>query len=174
MAFLKRQRGRRPASASLGCAPLRAFAGPIAAFLALWALPAMAADVVAALDEAQLVKLPERVATIVVGNPLIADATLQPGGVLVVTGKGYGTTNVIVLDRSGTVLMEKSIEVKGPGPQAVVVYRGIERETYSCTPICERRITLGDSKPYFDVTLDQTGNRNGQALGTSAGAAPAK
>ena len=35
-------------------------------------------------------KLPTRVATIVIGNPLIADAALQAGGILVITGKGYG------------------------------------------------------------------------------------
>jgi hypothetical protein len=135
--------------------------------LMAWAAPAAAADIVAALDEAKLVKLPDRVSTIVIGNPLIADAALQPGGILVVTGKGYGLTNVIALDRAGTVLMEKSVEVTGPAAGAVVVYRGIERETYSCTPLCERRITLGDTPAYFDAVLNQTGNRNGQALGTT-------
>jgi hypothetical protein len=135
---------------------------------AAWAAPAAAAaDIVAALDQARLVKLPEHVATIVIGNPLIADAALQPGGMLVVTGKGYGLTNVIALDRAGTVLLDKSIEVTGPAAGSVVVYRGIERETYSCTPICERRITLGDTPTYFDAVLNQTGNRNGQALGAT-------
>ena len=46
-------------------------------------------------------RLPERVATIVIGNPLIADATLQSGGILVLTGKGYGATNLLALDRVG-------------------------------------------------------------------------
>jgi hypothetical protein len=153
MAFLSRYEGRslRRLGLALG--------------LAAWAAPAAAADIVAALDEARLMKLPEHVASIVIGNPLIADATLQPGGTLVVTGKGYGLTNVIALDRTGAVLMEKSIEVTGPAGGAVFVYRGIERETYSCAPICERRITLGDNKDYFDGLLGQTGNRNGQALG---------
>ena len=139
--------------------------------LAAWSAPAAAADIVAALDEARLVKLPERVVTIVVGNPAIADAALQAGGMLVVTGKGYGITNVIALDRTGAVLMEKSIEVTGPTVGAVVVYRGVERETYSCTPICERRVTLGDNKDYFDAALSQTGNRNGLAQGAGQPAA---
>src|SRR5690349_9468272 len=34
-------------------------------------------------DQAKLVKLPAHIATIVVGNPLIADVTLQPGGLVV-------------------------------------------------------------------------------------------
>ncbi len=67
------------------------------------------------LDQAKLIKLPERAATIVVGNPLIADAALQPGGLIVMTGKGYGTTNLIALDRRGNALMEKRVQVRGSG-----------------------------------------------------------
>src|SRR5205085_3951582 len=97
------------------------------------------------LDQARLVKLPERTATLVIGNPLIADAAVQPGGVVVITAKAYGMTNLVALDRTGTMLIEYPIQVIGPGDRTVVVYRGVERETYSCVPKCERRITLGDS-----------------------------
>ena len=58
-------------------------------------------------------KLPDRVATIVIGNPLIADATLQSGGILVITGKGYGSTNLLALDRDGRVVMDKTVQVLG-------------------------------------------------------------
>jgi hypothetical protein len=138
----------------------------LAAASSLLPLAASAADIAVILDQAKLVKLPDRVSTIVIGNPLIADATVQAGGMMVVTGKGYGTTNLIALDRAGTVLMEQSVEVEGP-PDTVVVYRGVERESYSCTPSCERRITLGDSPAYFDVALGQTVARNGAAQGTA-------
>src|ERR1700748_2818488 len=83
-------------------------------------------------DQAKLVRLPTRVATIVVGNPLIADVTLQTGGIVVVTGKGYGATNFIAMDRSGEVLVDRIIQVQGPSDQLVTIYRGIERESYSC------------------------------------------
>jgi Flp pilus assembly secretin CpaC len=46
------------------------------------------ADVVVSLDQAKLLRLPDKTATIVVGNPLIADASLQAGGQIVITGKG--------------------------------------------------------------------------------------
>ena len=114
------------------------------------------------LDQAQITQLPERAGTIVIGNPLIADVTLQAGGNMVITGKGYGSTNIIVLDRTGATLMTKIIRVVGPR-DAVVVYRGIDRESYSCAPDCERRITLGDAPPYFDATIGQSGARTGQA-----------
>lgn len=117
------------------------------------------------LDEALVVKAPERAATIVVGNPLIADTTLQTGGLMVITGKGYGATNLMALDRSGNVLMEKKLQVLGPRDHVMTVYRGIERETYSCAPKCERRITPGDNQQFFNQTLSQTVVRNSQAAG---------
>ena len=97
------------------------------------------------------------------GNPLIADATIQSGGLMVITGKGYGKTNIIALDRGGKVLMDGSIEVRGPRADVVVVYKGVQRETYACAPFCEKRITLGDGTDYFDATIGQTATRNGLA-----------
>jgi Flp pilus assembly secretin CpaC len=118
-------------------------------------------------DQAKLVKLPPKVATIVVGNPLIADVTLQPGGLIVVTGKGYGATNFIAMDRAGEVLVDRIIQVEGPTDQLVTVYRGIERESYSCMPICQKRITLGDGDGFFKSAMDQAGNLSGQASGAA-------
>jgi hypothetical protein len=94
---------------------------------------------------------------------LIADVSLQPRGKMVVTGKGYGATNIIALDRSGATLMNTTVQVVGPRDNVVVVYRGVERESYSCAPKCERRITLGDAPTYFDTTLNQAGTRSGAA-----------
>lgn len=138
-------------------------------------IPASAApeNLTVFVDQATIVKLPAQVATLVVGNPLIADVTLQPGGLMVVTGKGYGATNILALDRSGSLLMESSVRVQGPRDNVVVVYRGAKeqpalRETYSCDPNCERRITLGDSSDYFNSTIGQTGARNGQAASAPA------
>ena len=116
-------------------------------------------------DQAKLVKLPAHIATIVVGNPLIADVTLQPGGLVVVTGKGYGATNVIAMDRAGTILLDRVIQVEGPSDQVVTVYRGVDRESYSCMPICQKRVTLGDSPSYFKATMDQASNLSSQAGG---------
>jgi Flp pilus assembly secretin CpaC len=91
--------------------------------------PAFAAQpIVVQVDRAKLIKLPPRTATVVIGDPLIADVSVQPGGLAVITGKGYGATNVIVLDHDGAVLTEQTIEVKGPGEPIVVVYGGSARE----------------------------------------------
>jgi hypothetical protein len=119
-------------------------------------------------DQAKLVKLPSKVSTIVVGNPLIADVTLQSGGLMVVTGKGYGATNFIAMDRAGEVLVDRVIQVEGPTDRVVTIYRGVDRESYSCMPICQKRITLGDGDNYFKATMDQAGTLSSQASGAAA------
>src|SRR5476649_204265 len=101
------------------------------------ATPTQADTITVHVDAAQIMKLPEKVSTIVIGNPLIADATLQAGGILVVTGKGFGSTNLLALDRAGRVVMDKTVQVLAPtGNSLVVVYKGTARESYSCTPEC--------------------------------------
>jgi Flp pilus assembly secretin CpaC len=120
------------------------------------------------LDQAAVVKMPERVTTLIIGNPLIADVSLQAGGIMVVTGKGFGVTNVLALDRSGSILMEKAVQVRGPRDDVLVVHRGLQQESYSCAPNCERRITLGDAPGHFEAALNQTMVRNGSAQGQAA------
>jgi Flp pilus assembly secretin CpaC len=138
------------------------------------AAPALAADpIVVNIDQATIVALPARAKTLVIGNPLIADISLVHGKnqeLAVVTGKGYGATNVVAIDSNGVELLKKTVEVTGPSDRIVVVYRGVNRETYSCTPECSRRITLGDFPDYFDKTLSQTTTRDTQASGLSAAA----
>jgi len=141
------------------------------------ATPARSDDAITVqLDQARIVKIPDRAATLVIGNPLIADATIQPGALVVITGKGYGATNLIALDRAGAVLLEKEIEVTGPSDPTVIVYRGQTRQTYSCMPDCQPRIVPGDHgkdqfddqvayfKDFFKTTVEQSATRNTQAL----------
>src|SRR6516164_9666172 len=150
---------------------LRALAFALGLLALMTVRPLSAADVTVIMDQARLLRLPDRVATIVIGNPMIADASLQPGGMVVLTGKGYGVTNLVVLDRAGNVLMERSVEVKGPRTDVVVMYRGIERETYSCAPMCQRQIVIGDSAVFFDTGIQQATGRNGIATGAPPPAA---
>jgi len=131
------------------------------------------ADVIAVnVDQAKLVRLPARVTTIVVGNPLIADVALQTGGIVVVTGKGYGATNFVAMDRAGEILVDRLVEVQGPTEQLVTVYRGVERESWSCRPVCQRRVTLGDGDNFFKAAIDQAGSLSSQASGAATTAKP--
>jgi hypothetical protein len=143
----------------------------MALFLAAAAASVRADEqIVVHLDEARVIKLPERATTVIIGNPLIADLSVQPGNLAVVTGKSYGATNIIIMDRSGAVLTEHNVEVQGPTDKIVVVYRGINRATYSCTPECAPRVTLADQTEFFTDTLSRMAARNSQSLASGAGA----
>jgi Flp pilus assembly secretin CpaC len=117
-----------------------------------------------ALDLATVLRIPEGTDTLAIGNPAIADVTKpQAGGFAVVTGKSYGTTNLLALDHKGETLKEMMIYVAAPAERTVVVQRGLARETWSCAPRCVPTITLGDAPDYFDVGKGQIGSRNGLA-----------
>ena len=73
----------------------------IAAFAGLAVSSAAAEDLSVAKDQSKVVKLTSLAATVVVGNPEIADVAMQDGTTAFVTGKGFGTTNVIAMDAEG-------------------------------------------------------------------------
>ncbi len=117
------------------------------------------------IDHARVIKLPERTQTVIVGNPIIADVTVQRNGVLILTGKSYGVTNLIALDNAGTMLAESMISVQAAVDAVVTVQRGLERESYSCTPNCQPSLLLGDSTKYFSEVGGQAGQRSNLASG---------
>src|ERR1700689_2449825 len=77
---------------------------------ALLSVPKAEEPIVVRLDEAKIIKVPDRATTIVIGNPLIADLALQPGGLAVVAGRSFGATNVLVMDKSGAILTEQTVQ----------------------------------------------------------------
>jgi Flp pilus assembly secretin CpaC len=125
-----------------------------------------------ALDLATLMRVPAETATVIIGNPAIADATIQRGGLVVVTGKSYGTTNLLAIDDRGGTLRDVLIRVRGEREQTVTVHRGVARETWTCAPRCEQTVTLGDAPEFFTPLSTQVGGRNGLAEGSGAPPAP--
>jgi hypothetical protein len=115
------------------------------------------------LDLATLMHVPKETSTLVIGNPTIADASVQRNGLIVVTGKSYGTTNLLMLDKNGQTLREIMVSVKAPSSANLIVQRGVDRETYSCHPRCQQTLTLGDSQKYFGEVNSQTSARNAAA-----------
>lgn len=122
--------------------------------------PAQIETVAVAVDHARVIRLPEKTATVIVGNPIVADVSVQKNGVLVVTGKSFGTTNLIALDSSGAMLAESHISVRASSESIMTVQRGLDRESYSCTPHCQPSIQLGDSAKYFGEVGGQATQRN--------------
>ncbi|WP_267358355.1 MULTISPECIES: pilus assembly protein N-terminal domain-containing protein [unclassified Methylobacterium] len=121
-------------------------------------------------DNAKVIRLPEKTTTVIVGNPIIAEVTPQKNGVLVLTGKSFGSTNLIALDNAGAMIAETMIRVEASRDSTIMVQRGLDRESLSCTPNCQPAVQLGDAAKYFDASSGQADSR--RKLATSS-AAPA-
>ncbi|HVI29418.1 pilus assembly protein N-terminal domain-containing protein [Hansschlegelia sp.] len=130
--------------------------------------PALAAQdtLSVAVDRASIMRAPEGTATVIIGNPLIADATTQRNGVLVVTGKSFGSTNIMLLDGGGAVLSETIVNVGRPADGTLVVQKGGKRESFACNPRCEPVLSIGDNAEAFSATATQITQRNGMSSGS--------
>lgn len=89
------------------------------------------------MNEARIVKLARAADTIVVGNPAIADAAVQDAQTIVLTGKGFGVTNLVILDKDGAPIVDEKVMVSRNDDKTVRVYRRASVQTLSCTPSCE-------------------------------------
>ena len=89
------------------------------------------------MNQAKIVKLARPADTIVIGNPEIADASVQDAMTIVLTGKGFGVTNLVVLDSDGAPIVDEQIFVSRSMANSVRVYRRASVQTLSCTPYCE-------------------------------------
>lgn len=89
------------------------------------------------MNQAKIVKLTQDASTIVVGNPDIVDATVQDPRTIVLTGKGFGVTNLVILDLEGKSVVDAAIYVSRNDEKSLRVYRRSKVQTMSCTPFCE-------------------------------------
>ncbi|MGH6860308.1 MAG: pilus assembly protein N-terminal domain-containing protein [Phyllobacterium sp.] len=110
------------------------------------ALAAVAAGVPAAwadtgihvvMNQARILKLARPADTVVVGDPEIADAVVKDARTVVLTGKGFGITNIVILDADGAAIVDDEIMVRRSVANTTRVYRRAQVQTLSCTPYCE-------------------------------------
>lgn len=140
-------------------------AGPIV--IALMAGPGRAADLVKVeLDQAKIYRLAAPASTIVIGNPAIADATLQDSQTLIVTGRAYGQTNLIVLDEQGETITDVQLAVLAASENFVTIYKGAKRQSLSCLPECQPAAVPGDDSEHFGNILSQVSQHNGVGTGS--------
>lgn len=99
--------------------------------------PADEEGIALTMNQARIIKLARPADTVVIGNPEIADAAVQDSGTIVLTGRGFGVTNIVVLDANGLPIVDEQIVVSRQTANSVRVYRRAEVQTLSCTPFCE-------------------------------------
>lgn len=128
----------------------------------------LANTILVAVDRAQLLRLDEPASAIIIGNPMIADAAIHDKKMLVITGKSFGSTNLIVLDHEGREILAKTLEVRTGAEALITLHKGPLRQSYSCSPVCEPTLLSGDAKEYFDQIRDQIVSRNDTSSGQAS------
>ncbi|MTI17167.1 pilus assembly protein [Rhodobacteraceae bacterium RKSG542] len=118
-------------------------------------------DVIA--DQAKVFRIDEPAYTVIVGNPSIADAIMHDRTTVVVTGKSFGRTNLIILNQDAEPIVDETLVVRADTENLVSLYKSAERQTYTCNPDCENTVRIGDDKDFFSNTGSQVSDRNSLA-----------
>ncbi len=125
---------------------------------------AQADDIVVELDKTKLLTVSTAPATVVVGNPSIADVTVN-GNQVFLQGIGYGNTNIIMLDASGSQIAYLDVIVKQSTKQTAVIFSNGKKHTLSCTPNCENTLSIGDDQNIFGKVAGDVQGKRGLASG---------
>lgn len=127
------------------------------------------------LNKTEIVRLPGAASSIIVGNPKIADVTVQSSDLIFVVGRGFGETNLIILDAQGNTMMNADVQVVNTLPRnGVRLYNGKARETYSCIPFCGPSPVLGDEGDFIADNTSAERNLTSFPAFNASSSAPAQ
>ena len=88
------------------------------------------------IDRSARVQLRGAAASIIVGNPQIADVSLVDANTMFIVGKGYGVTEVVAVDGVGRTLFQREVVVTGGATGSVRVWRGAQATEMACAASC--------------------------------------
>ncbi len=128
--------------------------GLSAAFL-LVAAPAAAEPMLIEANRSVPLRLSGDAASIVIGNKNIADVAVHDERLIFVTGKTFGTTNLMVFDRSGRQIYNNEVIITTNVSNLVSINRAGTTYTYDCAPNCRSVLNPGDDPSYFDGLMQQ-------------------
>lgn len=144
------------------------------AALAMTAPPSHANDLVVKYDQSQILRLPRPVAEVIIGNPSIADITVQSKTMLIVTGKSFGITNIIALDADKNIIQDNRIIVQRDQARIINVHKGSKRWSFNCSPQCNPTITVGDDAAYLNEIAKTSQLKIRMSEQQAGGGAPAE
>jgi Flp pilus assembly secretin CpaC len=109
------------------------------------------------LDHATRLHVSAAAGSVIVGNPAIADVTVVDPHTVFVTGRGYGVSEVVVLDPLGRTVWDGNVVVTAPMSGEVTVYHGLVPTEMACAAACKPSIRTAK------VTTGPTGGAPGQS-----------
>lgn len=117
-----------------------------------------AIDLTVTVDFAEVVQLDQPATTIIIGNSGILDANIADAGMMVLTGKATGVTNLVLVNGEHTV--EYLVEVVPSRRKLTTVHQGAKIQTYQCGVDCRPVLSIGDSQEHFEAAKSQIDSRN--------------
>lgn len=127
----------------------------LTAAILIAAAPAAAQPLIVEANKSISVRLPGDAASIVIGNKNIADVAVHDERLIFLTGKTFGTTNLMVFDRGGRQIYANEVVITTNVSNMVSINRAGASFTYDCAPNCRSVLNPGDEQLYFDNLMQQ-------------------
>lgn len=124
----------------------------------MYGAPATAQTYSVELNKTEVVQLAMPASAIVIGNPDIADVSVHSDRTIFVVGRGYGETNLVILDQEGQVVVNANVQVTNTlSRNGVRVFKGdsMNRQTFNCAPYCQPAPVLGDAGDFTSANSGQ-------------------
>ena len=158
-------------SCSLSRKTVSAFCMALAAFVLAGAVNASADEpelgtliqqrgILVTVDQAKVIRIEHEADTVIIGNPAIADAVLYDRKTLVITGRAFGSTNILILDANGELVIDEVLRVQPATDSIVTVQRQRQNFTDRCTPLCKPAVAPGDQNEFYEQSINQSDRRN--------------
>ncbi|MEM1086925.1 MAG: pilus assembly protein N-terminal domain-containing protein [Pseudomonadota bacterium] len=99
--------------------------------------------------DTKALRLSEEAGNVVIGNQNIADVSVVNSKLLLISGKVFGTTNLMVFDGEGKAIYSADIVVTTNTANLVTVNRAGANFSYDCAPECRPGFVIGDEAEHF-------------------------
>ncbi|MEM7330264.1 MAG: pilus assembly protein N-terminal domain-containing protein [Pseudomonadota bacterium] len=122
---------------------------------ALISCAAHAGHITVETGKAKALKLKTNADSVIIGNPNIADVAVHDDTLLFITGKSYGTTNLMIFDNEGNTIHSSDVVVTANTRSWVSINRAGLNYTYDCAPTCRPTLSPGDENAHYGTVAEQ-------------------
>jgi hypothetical protein len=101
------------------------------------------------------IRVKGNISSLVIGDNKVAEIAAISDSVFLLTGKTYGSTNVLAFSHEGRQIYASDILVEKSEENYVTVNRAGENYTLDCTKDCRAVLSVGDERSTFAILYDQ-------------------
>jgi exosome complex RNA-binding protein Rrp42 (RNase PH superfamily) len=135
---------------------------------------AVAAEHRLSMDQVRVLTFKRPFKSVSVGNALVADATVIDETHVFITGREFGTTNIVAIDEEGNLVGDEIITVTTSQGNMVTLTRGNQWYTLSCNfGRCDVKPTPGDDPFRYEPDSRAITTRETQSTDAASISAPA-